>query len=105
MKKNVIVYSGFCGVNKRAVEILTHTIFDYAHEVPDCISSESVSFDDNTRYFFIGTKKGLETKLVPNAGYDIHFGEIDTELLMIATIQSAQGITDLLERIFYESIF
>ena len=57
MKKNVIVYSGFCGVNKRADEILTHTIFDYAHEVPDCISSESVSFDDNTRYFFIGTKK------------------------------------------------
>ena len=57
MKKNVIVYGGFCGVNKRAVEILTHTIFDYAHEVPDCISSESVSFDDNTRYFFIGTKK------------------------------------------------
>lgn len=51
------------------------------------------------------TQRVFLTQLIRNAGYDIHFGEIDTELLMIATIQSAQGITDLLERIFYESIF
>ena len=32
------------------------------------------------------------------------FADMDTELLMIATIQSAQGVTDLLKQIISESI-
>ena len=44
------------------------------------------------------------TQLIRNAGYDINFVEMDTERLMIATIQSAQGVTDLLKQIFNESI-
>lgn len=45
------------------------------------------------------------TQLIRNAGYEINFADMDTDLLMIATIQSAQGVTDLLKRIFAESIF
>ena len=44
------------------------------------------------------------TQLIRNAGYEINFADMDTDLLMIATIQSAQGVTDLLTRIFTESI-
>jgi cell filamentation protein len=39
------------------------------------------------------------TQLVRNAGYDIRFSEIDTDELMIATIQSANGVTDRLEQL------
>lgn len=44
------------------------------------------------------------TQLIRNAGYEINFADMDTDLLMIATIQSAQGVTDLLKQIFTESI-
>lgn len=44
------------------------------------------------------------TQLIRNAGYEINFADMDTDLLMIATIQSAQGVTDLLKQIFIESI-
>ena len=44
------------------------------------------------------------TQLIRNAGYEINFADMDTDLLMIATIQSAQGVTDLLKDIFTESI-
>lgn len=44
------------------------------------------------------------TQLIRNAGYEINFADMDTDLLMMATIQSAQGVTDFLKRIFEESI-
>ncbi len=50
------------------------------------------------------TQRAFLTQLIRNAGHDISFADIDTELLMIATIQSAQGVTDLLKQIFSESI-
>ncbi len=50
------------------------------------------------------TQRAFLTQLIRNAGYDIDFADMDTELLMIATIQSAQGVTDLLKRIFEETI-
>ena len=50
------------------------------------------------------TQRAFLTQLIHNAGYDISFADMDTELLMIATIQSAQGVTDMLKQIFYESI-
>lgn len=43
-------------------------------------------------------------QLIRNAGYDINFANIDTELLMIATIQLAQRVTDMLKQLFLESI-
>ena len=51
------------------------------------------------------TQRLFLTQLIRNAGYDINFADMDTDLLMIATIQSAQGVTDLLKTIFSESIF
>ena len=51
------------------------------------------------------TQRAFLTQLIRNAGYDINFADMDIELLMIATIQSAQGVTDLLKSIFETSIF
>ena len=50
------------------------------------------------------TQRVFLTQLILNAGYEINFADMDTDLLMIATIQSAQGVTDLLKQIFAESI-
>ena len=50
------------------------------------------------------TQRVFLTQLIRNAGYDINFADMDTDLLMRATIQSAQGGTDLLKQIFAESI-
>ena len=50
------------------------------------------------------TQRLFLTQLIRNAGYEINFADMDTDLLMIATIQSAQGVTDLLQQIFTESI-
>ena len=50
------------------------------------------------------TQRVFLTQLIRNAGYEINFADMDTDLLMVATIQSAQGVTDLLKRIFGESI-
>lgn len=44
-------------------------------------------------------------QLIRNAGYDISFADMDTALLMITTIQSARGVTNLLRAIFSESVF
>ena len=50
------------------------------------------------------TQRAFLTQLIRNAGYDISFADMDTELLMIATIQSAQGVTDMLKQVFFENI-
>ena len=50
------------------------------------------------------TQRIFLSQLIRNAGYHICFADMDTDLLMIATIQSAQGVTNLLTQIFQESI-
>jgi cell filamentation protein len=50
------------------------------------------------------TQRAFLTQLIRSAGYDINFADMDTDLLMIATIQASQGVTDLLRNIFNESI-
>jgi len=50
------------------------------------------------------TQRVFLTQLIRNAGYDINFADMDTELLMIATIRSSQGVTDMLRKMFLESI-
>ena len=50
------------------------------------------------------TQRVFLTQLIHNAGYHINFADMDTDLLMIATIQSAQGITDLLKQLFSDNI-
>ncbi len=44
------------------------------------------------------------SQLAKNAGHMLNFAGIDGELLMIATIQSAQGVTDLLRRILHDAV-
>ena len=50
------------------------------------------------------TQRVFLTQLIRNAGYDINFADMDTELLMIATIKSAQGITEILKELLKEYI-
>ena len=50
------------------------------------------------------TQRVFLTQLIRNAGHDISFADIDTELLMIATIKSAQGITEILKELLKEYI-
>ena len=50
------------------------------------------------------TQRIFISQLIRFNGYDINFSDIDSNLLMIATIKSAQGITDTLFYIFKNSI-
>lgn len=50
------------------------------------------------------TQRAFLTQLIRNAGYNINFADMDTDLLMIATIQASQGVTDLLKQVLGESI-
>lgn len=50
------------------------------------------------------TQRIFIAQLIRFCGYDINFSEIDTDELIVATIQSANGITDYLTEIFKEHI-
>ncbi len=50
------------------------------------------------------TQRAFISQLIRNAGYEINFSKIDTDELMIATIKSANGVTDDLYKIFKENI-
>lgn len=50
------------------------------------------------------TQRVFFTQLIRSAGYDIDFSEIDTDELMVATIQAACGVNDLLLAVFRVAI-
>ena len=50
------------------------------------------------------TQRAFLTQLIRSAGYDLNWSEVDGDLLMIATIQAAQGVTDLLRQVLGEAI-
>lgn len=50
------------------------------------------------------TERIFISQLIRFNGYDIDFSDIDTDYLMFATIQSAQGITNKLANLFKENI-
>lgn len=50
------------------------------------------------------TQRVFLSQLAQNAGYMLNFAKIDGDLLMIATIQSAQGVTDLLRSLLAGAI-
>ena len=50
------------------------------------------------------TQRLFITQLIRNNNYDINFSEIDSDELMIATIQAANGVTDNLFKLFKENI-
>lgn len=50
------------------------------------------------------TQRVFLSQLARNAGYSLNFSEIGGDLLMIATIQSAQGVRDLLKQVLDDAI-
>lgn len=50
------------------------------------------------------TQRVFITQLIRYNGYEIKFADIDSDYLMLATIKSAQGVTDYLKNIFREHI-
>ena len=50
------------------------------------------------------TERIFIAQLIRLNGYDIDFSEVDSDYLIIATIQAAQGVTDNLIKIFSEHI-
>lgn len=44
-------------------------------------------------------------QLAQRAGYKLDFSAVDSDRMMIATIQAAQGVADLLRQIFQEAIY
>ena len=50
------------------------------------------------------TQRVYFTQLIRHYGYDINFSEVDTDELMIATIQASQGVIDFLIEFFIEAI-
>lgn len=50
------------------------------------------------------TQRLFLSQLARNAGYSLNFSEVDGDLLMIATIQSAQGVTDLLKQVLGDAV-
>lgn len=49
-------------------------------------------------------QRAFLTQLIRAAGYDINWSEVDTDLLMFATMQSANGVADLLKKILSDAI-
>ncbi len=50
------------------------------------------------------TQRIFIAQLIRFCGYDINFSEIDTDELMVATIHSANGVTDYLKNLFKKHI-
>jgi cell filamentation protein len=50
------------------------------------------------------TQRLFISQLVRSAGYEFNFSDIDVDLLMVATIQAAQGVSDLLRKVFDEAV-
>lgn len=50
------------------------------------------------------TQRIFISQLIHHNGYDFDFSDIDSDDLMIATIQAANGVTDFLKQLFDENI-
>ena len=75
---------------------------EFVEEIVDfyCATNELHPFrEGNGR-----TQRAFLTQLIRSASYDINWSDVDGDLLMIATIQAAQGVTNLLRQIFHDSI-
>jgi len=95
------------------IEDLSSRLFAHLHKCElftklkrEQFLSEALGFYCTTNYlhpFREGngrTQRVFITQLINNAGYNFDFADIDGDLLMIATIQSANGVTDLLKNLF-----
>lgn len=75
---------------------------EYVSEVVDlyCATNELHPFKEGNGR----TQRVILTQFIRSTGYDIDFSDIDGDLLMVATIQAASGVTDLLCDIFGQAI-
>lgn len=79
---------------------LPHDVF--ADEIVDfyCTTNDLHPFrEGNGR-----TQRAFLTQLIRSAGYDINFADMDVDLLMIATIQATNGVTDILKSVLRKGI-
>ena len=82
----------FCGLGHDA---FVEQLLDFY-----CVTNELHPFREGN-----GRTQGIFlTQLIENAGYHIDFADIDSDLLMLASIQSSQGVTDLLRSILMDAI-
>ena len=51
------------------------------------------------------TQRVFLAQLIRHAGYDIDFGNVVMDELMIATIHAANGVTDYVQRLFKEVVY
>lgn len=75
---------------------------DFVEELTDfyCSTNELHPFrEGNGR-----TQRLFLSQLTTNAGYTLNFSDMDGDLLMIATIQAAQGVADLLKHLLGEAV-
>ena len=75
---------------------------EFVEEIVDfyCATNELCPFREGN----IRAQRAFLAQLIRRAGYDNNWASIDRDLLMIATIQAAQGVTDLLRQIFHDRI-
>ena len=57
MKKNMIIYGAYDGIQIQAIKHLTQILLDTTVEHPICVSADKYVEDNECRHFFIGTKE------------------------------------------------
>lgn len=75
---------------------------DFVNEIADLYNTINILHpfrEGNGR-----TQRVFFMQLIRNAGYDIDYSSLDSELLMIGTIQAAAGVMDNLVRFFDDNI-
>lgn len=101
----------------REIESRGKRIFDRLKKLDYLRGMDHSSFVDELTDFYCSTnelhpfregngrtQRLFLSQLVRNAGYRLNFSEMDGDLLMIATIQSAQGVTDLLKQVLGDAV-
>lgn len=103
--------------NVENIELVANACFDRLKNLNYFKNLEFVEFIDNIVDFYCSTnmlhpfregngraQRIFIAQLIRFCGYDINFSEIDTDELMLATIHSANGVTDYLKEIFKNHI-
>ena len=57
MKKTIIVYGEYDGIENNAIKLLSNTILDYTMKYPVCVCCKDFTEDSDARCIFIGTKE------------------------------------------------
>ena len=107
--------TSFCSAYN--LEEMCRKSFDYLKSKHLFINLDKIEFVDEMVDFYCTTnmlhpfrdgngrtQRLFISQLIRHNGYDFNFSDIDTDELMIATIHSANGVTDFLRDIFLKNI-